>query len=163
MFKQVNKLFLFLLLLGALAPSSTQAQVINYPSGFSSSSSVACGVGIIYPINGYSFTVTGGPNGSSPGLSGSRVLLLPAGASHVALSLIYQTPVNVQAFTATFTFVPNGQNFSLIFNNSNNNPDFNGSEFSAGAGGEVDFSRVTARRTHRTTYSRDVRLILWHE
>jgi hypothetical protein len=139
LFRQIHRLFLFLVLLWALAPSSTQAQVINCPSGFSSSSSAACGVGIIYPISGYSFGVAGGPNGSSPGLSGSRVLLLPAGAEHAALSLIYQTQVNVQAFTAAFTFVPNGQNFSLLIQNSNNNPSFNGSVFSAGAGGEADF------------------------
>jgi hypothetical protein len=134
-FKQVHKLLLFLPLLWALAPSSTQAQVINCPNGFSSSG--ACGVGVF--AGGQSFQLNGGPNGSSPGLSGSQVLLLPSGATHVAMSLNYQTPVSVQAFTSTFTFVPNGQNVVWMVQNSNNNPYFNEAEFSAGAGCEAGF------------------------
>jgi hypothetical protein len=72
-------------------------------------------------------------------LSGSRVDLLPTGATHAALSLNYQTPVNVQAFMASFRFVPNGQNIAFVIQNSNNNPYFNGSVFSAGAGCEAGF------------------------
>jgi hypothetical protein len=132
-FKQVNKLLLFLALLWALTPQSTQAQVINCPSGFASTGD--CGVGVF--AGGQSFQLNGGPNGSSPGLSGSQILLLPTGADHVAMSLNYQTQVDDQAFTASFTFVPNGQNVSFMIQNSNNNPSFNGADFSNGAGCEA--------------------------
>ena len=135
MFKQVHKLLLFLALLWVLAPPSTQAQVINCPSGFGSTGD--CGVGVF--AGGQSFQLNGGPNGSSPGLSGSQVLMIPTGATHVAMSLNYQTQVNDQAFTSTFTFVPNGQNVSFMIQNSNNNPSFNGAVFSNGAGCEAGF------------------------
>jgi hypothetical protein len=47
--------------------------------------------------------------------------------------------VNDQAFTARFRFVPNGQNIAFVIQNSNNNPTFDGAEFSAGAGCEAGF------------------------
>ena len=139
-FKRVCKLLLFLALLWALAPPSTQAQVISCPNGFASSGS--CGVSIIATPN-QAFALVGAQAGSSPALVGSRVLLLSTGADHAALSFNYQTQVNVQAFTANFTFVPNGQNIALIFNNSGDNsngaPGDNGSFFAGGAGCEADF------------------------
>jgi len=135
-FKQVHKLLLFLALLWALAPLSTQAQVINCPSGFSSSGD--CGVANI-SAGGEPFQIAGSQNGSSPALVGSRVLLAPNGAIHIALSLNYQTQVDDQAFTANFTFIPNGWNIAFVIQNSNNNPIFNGPEFSAGAGCEAGF------------------------
>jgi hypothetical protein len=55
------------------------------------------------------------------------------------MALNYQTQVNIQAFTASFTFIPNGQNIAFVIQNSNNNPYFNGSAFSAGAGCEAGF------------------------
>jgi hypothetical protein len=110
--------------------------VFSCPSGFSSSGS--CGVALIGQ-GANSFKLTGSQNGSNPGLNGSQVLLIPSGAVHAGISLTYQTKVNVQAFTTTFTFVPNGWNISLIIQNSDNNPTFNGSSFSAGAGCEADF------------------------
>jgi hypothetical protein len=134
-FKQVHRLLLFLALLWVLAPPSTQAQVINCPSGFASTGD--CGVGII--AGGQAFQLNGSPNGSSPALVGSQVLLLPTGATHAALSLNYQTQVDDQAFTANFTFIPNGQNIAFVIQNSNNNPDFSGPVFSAGAGCEAGF------------------------
>jgi len=134
-FKEVDKLLLSLVLLWTFAPPSTQAQVINCPSGFSSTGSCA-----VSTNNGQAFWLVGGPNGSSPGLSGSQVDILPTGTSHAAMSLMYQTPVNVQTFSSTFTFVPNGQNLVFIINNSTNNPwGFNTNAFSAGAGCEADF------------------------
>jgi hypothetical protein len=134
-FKQVHRLLLFLALLWALAPPSTQAQVIDCPSGFASTGN--CGVGII--AGGQAFELNGSPSGSSPALVGSQVLLVPPDANHAAMSLTYQTQLNIQAFTASFTFVPNGWATSFIINNSSNNPYFNGSLFSAGAGCEADF------------------------
>ena len=135
MFKQIHRLLLFLVLLWALAPPSTQAQVINCPSGFASTG--ACGVGIF--AGGNSFQLNGTTNGPSPGLVGSHVDLIPTGADHVAWSLNYQRPVDDQAFAASFRFVPNGQNIAFVIQNSNNNPDFNGLTLSAGAGCEAGF------------------------
>jgi hypothetical protein len=134
-FKQIHRLLLFLVLLWALAPPSTQAQVINCPSGFASTG--ACGVGIF--AGGNSFQLNGTTNGPSPGLVGSHVDLIPTGADHVALSLNYQRQVDDQAFSASFRFVPNGQNIAFVIQNSNNNPDFNGLTLSAGAGCEAGF------------------------
>ena len=134
-FKQVHKLVLLLALLWALAPSAAQAQVINCPAGFSSSG--ACGVALIGQ-GANSFKLSEG--GGTQGLVGTQVDLVPANSDHAAISLTYQTQVNVQAFTASFTFVPNGWETSFIIQNSNNNPDgFNESIFAAGAGCEADF------------------------
>jgi hypothetical protein len=134
-FKQVNKLLLFLALLWALVPPSTQAQVINCPSGFASTGSCA-----VSTNSGDAFWLVGGMSGTPPGLSGSDVILMPSGSAHRAMSLMYQTQVNVQAFTSTFRFVPNGQNLVFIINNSTNNPyGFNNNAFSEGAGCEADF------------------------
>jgi hypothetical protein len=123
-FKQIHKLLLFLALLWALAPPSAQAQTIFNCSSFSSSGT--CGVAVFSGSG--AFLLIGSNNGSSPGLSGSTVDLLPTGATHAAMSLNYQTPVNVQAFTASFTFVPNGQNVAFVINNSNDGY-FNGASF----------------------------------
>ena len=106
------------------------------PAGFASSGS--CGVSLIGG-GGQPFALVGTQNGFNPSLSGSKVLLAQTSADHTALSLNFQTKVNVQAFTIAFKFVPNGQNLSLVFNNSNNNPYFNGAAFSAGAGCEAGF------------------------
>jgi Abnormal spindle-like microcephaly-assoc'd, ASPM-SPD-2-Hydin len=122
---------------GVTASTSSGQSVINCPSGFASSGS--CGVSFIYPL-GEPLAVVGTTNGSTPALSGSMVDLLPTGTVHAALSLNYQAAqVNDQAFVATFTFVPNGWNLAFVLNNSDNNPDFNGKSFSAGAGCEAGF------------------------
>jgi hypothetical protein len=47
--------------------------------------------------------------------------------------------VNVQKFTSTFTFVPNGQNVAFVLNNATNNPPNDGPGFSSGAGCEGGF------------------------
>ena len=120
----------------ATTSTSSSTPVFNCSSGFASSGS--CGVGGLISGSG-PFEAVGTQNGYNPSLSGSSVILAPAGADHTALSLNYQTQVNVQAFTTSFTFVPNGQNVALVFNNSNNNPTFNGAAFSAGAGCEAGF------------------------
>ena len=98
-------------------------------SSFASSGD--CGVGRS------SFYLLGG---GSPSLSGSRVLLTnPARSDHVANDMIYQTRVNVQAFTASFTFVPNEWNLSFVLENTNNVPGFDEDIFQAGAGCEAGF------------------------
>ncbi len=120
--------------LGFLLPAS--AQVINCPSGFASSGS--CGVSFIGG-GGQAFAVQGSPNGSSPSLSGSQVGLIPAGATYAALGFINQTKVNAQAFTATFTLVPNGQNIAFVLENNTAAGGGTGPAFSSGAGCEAGF------------------------
>jgi Chitobiase/beta-hexosaminidase C-terminal domain/Legume lectin domain len=127
-------LLLLSVILGTIGSAS--AQSISCPSGFSSSGS--CGVSLI-GAGGQPFGLVGTTNGTNPSLNGSQVTLIPSGATHVALSLNYQTQVNTQAFTSKFTFVPNGQNVAFVIQNSNNNPSFNGRDFSAGAGCESGF------------------------
>ena len=113
--------------------------IFNCTSGFTHATTpVACGVSL-YGESGGLFDVLGSNNGATPVMAGSAVNLIPNGGTHVALSLIYQTLVNIQGFSTTFTFVPNGQNLVFMIENSNNNPGFNGSQFSAGAGCEADF------------------------
>jgi hypothetical protein len=72
--------------LGLLGLPATHAQVINYPSGFAGST------GQIWLVNG-----------ASP-LVGSTIQLTTSGVSNAANNAWYETPVNVQAFTTTFTF-----------------------------------------------------------
>jgi hypothetical protein len=134
----VMKQYLLLLggvILGTVSSASAQS-IFSCPSGFSSSGS--CGVSLV-GAGGQPFALVGTTNGTTPGFNGSQINLVPSGATHVALSLNYQTKVNVQGFTSTFTFVPNGQNVAFVIQNSNNNPTFNGAAFSAGAGCEAGF------------------------
>jgi Chitobiase/beta-hexosaminidase C-terminal domain/Legume lectin domain len=128
--------YLFLAMIASGCFFTAIAQGIDCPSGFSSSGS--CGVSLV-GAGGQPFELVGTTNGTTPGFNGSQINLIPSGATHVALSLNYQTKVNVQAFTSTFRFVPNGQNVAFVLQNSNNNPSFNGSAFSAGAGCEAGF------------------------
>ena len=81
----------------------------------------------------------GTANGSTPALNGSRVDLIPQGATHAALSLNYQKLVNVNSFTASFTFVPNGQNIAFVLQNSNNEQPLTVLHLSSGAGCEAGF------------------------
>ena len=124
-------------LLLVLFTATASAQVINCGSGFASSGS--CGVSLIGG-GGQALAVVGSPNGSTPALSGSQVLLAPTGATHTALSLNYQTAVNIQAFTTTFKFIPNGSNVAFVWsNNTNANAGGTGPNFSFGAGCEGGF------------------------
>jgi hypothetical protein len=127
-------LLLMAAVLGTLASASAQ-NVFSCPSGFSSSGS--CGVSLP-GAGGQPFAVVGTANGSTPALNGSKVDLIPSGTTHAALSLNYQKLVNVNSFTASFTFVPNGQNIAFVLQNSNNGT-FNGASFSSGAGCEAGF------------------------
>ena len=124
----------------AAASASTQP-VINCPDGFTSASN---GCGVANSSGGPGFFLTGTPNGTTPGLSGSQVILIPTGGTHTAMNLNYQTAVNVQAFTATYTFIPNGWNLAFTLNNNTNpytggNPANLPATFSAGAGCEGSF------------------------
>jgi hypothetical protein len=114
--------------------SDSSQPVIDCASGFASSG--ACGI-----------SVHGGeaafwnPNY----VSGSQSPLVPAGCTHCGNGFNYQTPVNVQAFTATFTFVPNGWNIAFVLQNNTNHEASGGAcsgtacTFAAGAGCEAGF------------------------
>jgi hypothetical protein len=128
-------LLLLAVILGTISSASAQS-IFSCASGFSTSGS--CGVALV-GAGGQPFGVTGSTNGVTPAFNGSQINLIPIGATHVALSLNYQTLVNIQSFTSTFTFVPNGSNFVFVIQNSNNNLYFNGAAFSAGAGCEAGF------------------------
>lgn len=118
------------------AAASLNAQV-SCPNGFSTSGNCSEGQ------NGnLAFKETGSFNGTSPSLSGSTVDFVPSGANHIALSLNYQSAVNVQSFTSTFTFVPNNDNLTFVLQNDNictGSTCFTGKNFSSGAGCEAGF------------------------
>ncbi len=117
--------------------SATSAQVINCSSGFASSGT--CGVAVT-GSGGQPFQLT--DDQSAGVVVGSRVNLIPTGSGHFGAGLIYQTAVNVQAFSTTFTFVPNGWNFAFVLqNNTNVNGGGGGNPkaFAGGAGCEAGF------------------------
>ncbi len=116
-------------------PVSTQP-VVNCPSGFSTSG--LCGVG-----SGQKLTLFG--NGGAR-LSGSTISLQPQGVVHNPNSAIYQTAVNVQAFSTTFAFVPNAWNLAFVLENVTHNAGAGpasglslAQSFSGGAGCEGGF------------------------
>ena len=118
-------LALAVMTLGMLIPSYGQeANGFNCTSGFTRSG--AC-----------DFNLVGGGSGIS--LSGSQILLINRGVTHASAEAIYRTKVNDQAFTATFEFIPNGQNIAFVLENNNNNPGYDGADFAAGAGCEAGF------------------------
>lgn len=125
----MNKALLAVALLFGLVSAASAATVFDCSGGFSSSGQ--CGVG-----NGQPFKVVGN---TTPKLEGGELLLFPTGSNHAVSTLIYQTQVNVQEFSTSFQFVPNGLFFSFIFNNTTNSPGYQGSSFQGGAGCEADF------------------------
>jgi hypothetical protein len=119
-------------------PMGPLLSIFNCSSGFAASG--PCGVS--FPSGGGSqpFMVIGATNGSVPALVGSQVNLVPAGAVHNANNLNWLRAVNVQQFSTTFTYVPNGWNIALVLtNNDNASSSGVGSQFSAGAGCEGSF------------------------
>jgi hypothetical protein len=114
-----------------LLATAASAQSISCGSGFTSSG--ACGT---------SSTVGAASWGlySGGSLSGSNVILVPSGAGHNGFALIYQTAVSSQAFSTTFTFVPNGYDLSLVLeNNTVTGAAPVGPGFASGAGCEAGF------------------------
>lgn len=133
------------LVLVLVATSVATAQVfdchaVGGTGGFTSGSG-PCQAG---PTGGSgAFKVVGSFNGSTPTLT-SGSIVFPTGSTHVALSLMYQTAVDIRAFSTTFTFIPNGLNVSFVINNCpNSSPTgcggFGGAAFSAGASCEGGF------------------------
>jgi Chitobiase/beta-hexosaminidase C-terminal domain len=117
---------------GIMIPS--YGQTVFNCSSFSSSG--ACEVAAGGPSGGANFSLI---NGGNPGsLQGNQVLIMPSGSTHLVEAFNWMQQVNDQAFTASFTFVPNGQNVSFVLNN-NTNSAFNGAFFVGGAGCEAGF------------------------
>jgi hypothetical protein len=96
----------------------TYGQTVFNCSSFAGTGS--CGVNGI-GSSGQPFGIYGSTgSGAVPGLSGSAVDLVPVGSTHSGLALTYRTQVNVQAFSANFTFVPNQWNIALVLQNNTN-------------------------------------------
>jgi hypothetical protein len=86
--------------------------------------------------------------------SGKAVLGDGGNGGHIGLGMMYSTVVNVQAFTATYTFIANGKNLALTFNNATNNMfGFNGRNFSAGAGCEAGFFQLADTDTPNNIFA----------
>jgi hypothetical protein len=109
-------------------PKATPLPGANVFSCNSFSATGSCGVG-----NGQNFIPNGSVNLTTPNLT-----FIPVGLTHVDSSLWWSTPVNIQQFTSTFTFVPNGQNFAFVVQNAVGTSG-NGTRFNAGAGCEGGF------------------------
>ena len=124
-------LFLALIGLGSLTPASAQTTIFNC-SSFSSAGT--CNVAPSYPPPSTSFWVRSGGN-----LSGSQIDFVPTGSTHNGYGLWYVGPENIQSFSTTFTFVPNGWNFAFVLQNDNTHPGYEGNTFSSGASCEAGF------------------------
>lgn len=99
-----------------------------------------CAVQITFSDTAPFWTGGGHNGGGDPTISGGLLTLVVSGCTHCGYNLNYQTLVNVQKFTTTFTFVPDGWNVSLVMQNSTNNPfGPNLSKFAAGAACEGSF------------------------
>lgn len=134
----MRKLFITLVLV--LLPWVAHAQTTIFNCSSFTTTAGSCDVGGLISNTGTSiFKVVGSQNTSTPAVSGGQVVITTSGAVHSALTFAYQTQVNVQAFTTTFTFIPMGWETAFMLSNSNNNPTFNGVDFSAGAGCEGNF------------------------
>jgi hypothetical protein len=112
-----------------ITPLRSLQTVIDCPSGFTSTGTCGAAVGENFNfVNGYS------------SLSGSQILLLPPDMTHIVTAVNYFTPVNVQAFTTTFTFVPNGQFVAFVLQNTlPSAASGTGENFNSGAGCEAGF------------------------
>jgi hypothetical protein len=127
------KRLLAILALTLAISTVARAQTVPCSSGFNTSGSGRCNVSV--NTGGPGFYIANHPASS---LSGSAAILTPAGQGHDCSSFIYQTPVNVQAFTASFEFVPNAINIGFVIENQTNQPV---QSFCSGAGQEVGFSQ----------------------
>jgi hypothetical protein len=133
----MKRLLIIALFLASMAGFSAHAQVFGpCKSGFIAGGSNACSVA---PIGGsgsdFALVGSGGTNAS---VSGGNVALNPSGNTHSVYALNWQNAVNVQAFTAEWTWIPNGWNMSFVIqNNTNTNSGPAGQSFFGGAGCEA--------------------------
>lgn len=129
--------------IGAPAPAAQTVFDCNTSNFFytTGTPSTPCAVGAsTRPPNGFGVA---GSNGNLLSVEKGVVYLTPPGnGGHVGTAMIYQQKVNVQAFTANFTFIPTGLNIAFVLQNDTSNHygvGLNGRDFSAGAGAEAGF------------------------
>jgi Chitobiase/beta-hexosaminidase C-terminal domain len=120
--------------LGMTVPS--YGQTVFNCSGFNSGAGTCGANGNNNPVGGNNFHILGG-HGSITG--SDQLQLAPANTGHTALSAVYTTYVNVQAFTATYTFIPSGNTLAFVLQNTNNQSGYQATSFVAGAGCEGGF------------------------
>jgi len=116
-----------------LSPLASRAQNIFNCQGFAATSSGSiCGVsnGSSTPFQQF---------GANTAFNGTEANFVPFGSGHNGYGFDYQTAVNDEAFTSTFTFVPNGQNVVFTLNNTSTQPGYDGAAFRSGAGCEAGF------------------------
>jgi hypothetical protein len=138
---------LALCLVALISPWAALAQSIFNCSTFNGGSSGACSVAPYYDnTNGFATTQqiwirsTCQSSASPSCLSGTAANFVPTAATHNGYGMAYSVgKVNVQAFTETFTFVPNGWNFALVMQDDNTHSGFEGAAFSSGASCEAGF------------------------
>lgn len=126
------KRFLWALLLLSM-PALGQTTIFNCSSNFVAASSGTCSV------NGIG---SGSPDfwqRTLTGVSGGVVELNAAGDTHFAYSMNYKVPVNIQAFTASYTWIPGGVAIGFVLQNTSNQPGYEGVDFEQGAGCEDGF------------------------
>lgn len=126
-----------------LCCGSAWGQAINCPpgTGFNTNNSGPCSVALGGFIN---FSQVFNVRGNVASVSGGALTLETTGATHAETGLIFQSPVNVQAFTSTFTFIPNDWNLAFVLQNSTAGGSCPGSgcqSFGAGAGFECGFTQ----------------------
>ena len=111
--------------------------IFNCSSGFVTANTT-CGVGY-NGTGGYQFQFAQDPNGVILGTAANLIPVSTDGGGHTGATMMYQTAVNAQAFTSTFTFVANGKNIGFVITNNNSaagnstNPQY----FAGGAGCEA--------------------------
>ncbi len=112
------------------------AQTIPCASGFSTVLTAPCGVG--FPGSGTPRTFLS-PGNAGQNISGTTLILQPAGAVHDGVSVLYQTALNDQAWTTTYTWTPNGWNLAFMLENVSNQSGGNGGAYAGGGGCEGGF------------------------
>jgi hypothetical protein len=117
------KLWLISIIVTVTAAISN-AQVINCPSGFNNTTGV-CGVApTIQGTGGFPLVIFGTNVSGGAHLSGSSIILQPSGSigDHAPNNVNFvSAPVNVQAFSTTFTFQLNTWNLAFILQNVTQN------------------------------------------
>jgi Chitobiase/beta-hexosaminidase C-terminal domain len=128
----------FILLIVALLAGIAQAQSVFNCSSFVANTNTACGISLV-GAGGDPFAYVGS-GGTLPSVSSGRLYLMNNGNTHAVYAANYQAAVNVQAFSTTYTFIPNGWNVAFVLqNNTVTGAGAAGPNFFGGAGCEGAF------------------------
>lgn len=136
----IKRLILALLLLSCVQAALAQTSVFNCTSFVTTTPTGGqCKVTISGATGAANFSIpnSGGPSSLFPSATaGPSVNLQPTGIVHNSSSLIWQQKVNTQAFTTSFTFVPDGWSLSFFLEDVTN-IGFSGAQFIGGGGCEA--------------------------